>query len=223
MSAQVLRALATTGIFALSSIAAISPPTVFPAVLEKGRPEAVLASVAIKQAGAIPSGVLLQRVDSQGRFIATIDRMYDDGTHGDRVSGDNIFTIQFTAPGERSYIRASIPFIGQIQRTNTPAALLDAAPVGVRSKTRPFDSAVRIIQDSLYGRFVANELVVCFALSATPADIMQLVSSWDASIVGALAGFPGCYQLFLPGADSVASLIAARDRATTSPSVLDAT
>ena len=43
----------------------------------------------------IVSSVTLIEYDSSYNPIATLGRMYDDGTHGDALPGDNIFTVQF--------------------------------------------------------------------------------------------------------------------------------
>jgi len=43
----------------------------------------------------IPTEVYLLRVDEQGNVIANLGRLYDDGTHGDELVGDGIFTTQY--------------------------------------------------------------------------------------------------------------------------------
>ena len=51
----------------------------------------------------VPASVKLESVDANGAVLATLGTMYDDGTHGDMVAGDGIFTVQVgvteTAPG----------------------------------------------------------------------------------------------------------------------------
>lgn len=46
--------------------------------------------------GALPTSVSLLRYNEQGTLVANLGPMYNDGTHGDRISGDNIFTSQTT-------------------------------------------------------------------------------------------------------------------------------
>ncbi|HUO05093.1 MAG TPA: choice-of-anchor X domain-containing protein [Candidatus Binataceae bacterium] len=44
----------------------------------------------------IPSSVMLVRADAQGKELAMLGRMYDDGTHGDVRAGDGEYTGQVT-------------------------------------------------------------------------------------------------------------------------------
>jgi len=60
--------------------------------------EPTLVTVTV-QLGADPELILtevyLLRVDEQGNVIANLGRLYDDGTHGDELPGDGIFTTQY--------------------------------------------------------------------------------------------------------------------------------
>jgi hypothetical protein len=42
----------------------------------------------------VPASVKLERVDADGTILANLGTMYDDGTHGDAVAGDGLFTVQ---------------------------------------------------------------------------------------------------------------------------------
>src|SRR5437870_1192197 len=41
----------------------------------------------------VPASVKLERVDATGAIVANLGTMYDNGTHGDVVAGDGIFTV----------------------------------------------------------------------------------------------------------------------------------
>ena len=58
-----------------------------------GQSVTILASVHVDvDATLIPSSITLYRVDDQDQIIAPVGQMFDDGTHGDVLKGDNIFT-----------------------------------------------------------------------------------------------------------------------------------
>ena len=67
----------------------------------------------------IPTSVNLIRYDSNGNVVANLGRLYDDGTHGDAVAGDNIFTsqISFNEPAQTTiFLRASVAYRGLLKR-----------------------------------------------------------------------------------------------------------
>lgn len=45
----------------------------------------------------IQSSVVLYETDATGKPIRSVGRMYDDGTHGDALASDTIFTLEFVA------------------------------------------------------------------------------------------------------------------------------
>jgi len=58
-----------------------------------GQPATITASVRVDvDKTLIPSSVTLYRVDDQDQIIAPVGQMFDDGTHGDVLKGDNVFT-----------------------------------------------------------------------------------------------------------------------------------
>jgi len=81
--------------------------------------EPTLVTITV-QLGADPELILteiyLLRVDEQGNVIANLGRLYDDGTHGDRLPGDGIFTTQYEFnednPGE-IYLKVSANYTSE--------------------------------------------------------------------------------------------------------------
>ncbi len=59
-------------------------------------PTTITVTAEIGSGNLYLSSVTLYQTTSTGQPIATIGRMYDDGTHGDERQADTIFTIQFT-------------------------------------------------------------------------------------------------------------------------------
>jgi chitodextrinase len=71
----------------------------------------------------ITSSVNLVRVNQQGKIIETLARMYDDGTHGDAVPEDGIYTAMVTldtsAPG-RIDLAVTAAYKGKLLRSESP-------------------------------------------------------------------------------------------------------
>ncbi len=58
----------------------------------------------VNLAGDFPDNLWAGTASSSGRFDDRIDQMYDDGTHGDDVAGDGIWTlIKPLTPGRYEY------------------------------------------------------------------------------------------------------------------------
>ncbi|RKY43971.1 MAG: hypothetical protein DRP81_06240 [Candidatus Omnitrophota bacterium] len=67
----------------------------------------------------IPASVNLLRLDQNNRPVAILDRLYDDGTHGDSLQGDNIFTTQVVfneANPTTINLRVSVAYKGTLRR-----------------------------------------------------------------------------------------------------------
>jgi hypothetical protein len=67
-----------------------------------GRPDAsdVTAQVDVDST-LLPTTVTLARYDTQTQQHTPLGRMYDDGTHGDALKGDNVFTVVLASPNLR--------------------------------------------------------------------------------------------------------------------------
>lgn len=98
------RSLILAGLIALpaSAVAApsVQPPVVSPSSVSVAQSTALTVTAYVKGDAANPviaTGVNLLRLDAAGKVLATLGRMWDDGTHGDAVAGDGIFTLNVTA------------------------------------------------------------------------------------------------------------------------------
>src|SRR5262249_40838643 len=81
-------------------------PVVQPATLVVNSPTLLTVTSQITSSPdnpVVPASVKLESVDATGAVLATLGTLYDDGTHGDAVAGDGLFTTQVsvteTAPG----------------------------------------------------------------------------------------------------------------------------
>jgi hypothetical protein len=84
-----------------------------------GTATTVTVTSLITDTSLIPSTVVLQSLDSNGRVIAILGNLHDDGLDGDAVAGDNIYTLQTTVyqttPGNVT-LRVSAGFKGSLLR-----------------------------------------------------------------------------------------------------------
>jgi RHS repeat-associated protein len=75
----------------------------------------------------VPGSVKLERVDSRGKVLATLGTMVDNGTQGDAVAGDGIFTLRvtFTEPTPGTVrLQVSATFRAGGQRVTSAVALI---------------------------------------------------------------------------------------------------
>jgi len=99
----------------------------------------IMAQVAF-DANLIRSSVNLIQVDQNGKQIANLGALYDDGTHGDSAAGDNIFMNKFiineTTP-KYLYYKVSVAYKGTLKRIMSNAVMIsvktDIGPEQVRS------------------------------------------------------------------------------------------
>jgi hypothetical protein len=94
-----------------------------------------------KDPDLITESVYLYKYNQDGNPIAKIERLYDDGTHGDLLAGNNTFTAQInlneTTPGELR-LKVTAAYKGTPQRIQSDLIILQvkvkADPEEVRAK-----------------------------------------------------------------------------------------
>lgn len=98
------RSAMLAGLLALSTSVMAAPtvqaPVATPSFVTVGQSTRLSITAYVKGDATNPviaTGVNLQRVDATGKVLATLGRMWDDGTNGDAVAGDGIFTLNVTA------------------------------------------------------------------------------------------------------------------------------
>jgi hypothetical protein len=72
----------------------IHPPFVDVRAIQANSPTTLTVSTYISDQALLSSSVDLLRVDSQGKTIATLGSLNDNGVNGDLKAGDRIYTIQ---------------------------------------------------------------------------------------------------------------------------------
>jgi hypothetical protein len=80
----------------------------------------------------ISSSVSLIQYDAMGNPIANLGILYDDGTHGDTLPKDNIFTTQLTfnkASPTTMYFRVSVAYKGKLKRVLSDLFSVQIGPV----------------------------------------------------------------------------------------------
>jgi hypothetical protein len=86
----------------------------------------------------IPTSINLIRYDSTGKAIANLGTLYDDGTHGDTIAGDNIFTsqIEFNEPFQTTiYLKASVAYRGLLKRIFSTTLAIPVIAVAESNRT----------------------------------------------------------------------------------------
>ena len=128
------RRVITVGVAALCLSAAAFParcfgtptvgaPVTSPSAIPAGRSIQLTVTCTItsgpNDTAVIPAGVNLLRVDANGKVLAILGVMHDDGTGGDAVAGDGIFAVRLTVSGaapEPLRLQVSAPFYRVVKR-----------------------------------------------------------------------------------------------------------
>src|SRR5688572_17179303 len=101
-----------------------------PSSVQINAPTAVTLTIAISDPTVIATGVYLQRINANGG-VTNVGIMRDDGTSGDTVAGDRIFTLTLTfneSQTGRIRLQASAAFRGVLRRVLSEALTI---PIGV--------------------------------------------------------------------------------------------
>ena len=94
----------------------------------------------------IKSSIDLRRIDINGNILENVGILYDDGTHGDSVADDNIFTTQIMineAEIKKVYLEVSVAYKGSIERKNYYCSLNIVVQESAESTRSQFVSAIR--------------------------------------------------------------------------------
>ena len=112
--------LLVTGATRLSASGSIGATTIDPSAIPLSSPTEVTVTATITDPSLIPGSVNLQRFDPIARVFSVVNTMYDDGTHGDAVANDGIFTIRLSFNESSPFpvvLRVSAAFKGSLTRT----------------------------------------------------------------------------------------------------------
>jgi Glucodextranase, domain B len=122
----------------------VAPVAISPSTVPVGVGTPYVITAVITDPAVLPNGVQVQRYDSQGRVVAVLGLLTDDGNKGDAVAGDRTFTARLTAyelaPGPIT-LRVSAAFQGRLTRilsapltltvAGTPSTISIATPANL--------------------------------------------------------------------------------------------
>jgi hypothetical protein len=153
----------------------------------------VVANVALNSK-LIPTSVDLTQVKATGALVQVRGPMYDDGTHGDAVAGDNLFTTQISVPRispTTLYYRATAAYTGSILRGQSPIASITVANPSYAT------SPSAVTTDENNNTYPVNQAVLSVAPGASAATVQAIATSVGGTIVGYNAP-SNLYQLQVP-------------------------
>ena len=104
----------------LRAAPAIGPAAATPAGVVVNTATPVVFTAQIADASLIPGSVNLLKTDANGKTLATVGSLVDDGTNGDAAPGDKTFSTRLTineATVGQTYYRVSAAFKGVLLRT----------------------------------------------------------------------------------------------------------
>jgi hypothetical protein len=157
---------------------------VSPQFVNAGQSVTITASVRVDvDRTLIPSSITLYRVDDQDQVVESVGQMFDDGTHGDALKGDNIFSTTVTlneATPEIVFFRASASYQGLA----TPV-FSDFARVFVQS-TQTAEQALAALAAAIQGDNISTALKFFPPSPKTTDTLTNLNSEQRSRLVGLL-------------------------------------
>lgn len=159
---------------ALPSAQTIDHMTASPNSIRSNQPTMVIVSAQVGVSAALlPNSINLIRYNEEGQVIENMGQMYDDGTHGDALRGDNVFTKEVTlneAQSQTIYLKASVA-----NRETVLRKLSEAAPLFVQSVMTPEQTLALIASQIEAGNI--EEALKRFSPSPLNRDILSSLDS----------------------------------------------
>jgi hypothetical protein len=213
--------------------ATVALPAVDPAVATQGTPVLTTVSAYITYPDShpvLPGSVNLLQISAEG--VATIlATLNDDGTNGDAVAGDSIFSGQIQpTTGSTGLIRlqVSAAFEGMLLRVRSPIAIFEVFPAGVPTQHMPPDlsSLSNVCTDVSGNNEVCNEILMLFKPGTDYfAEVGPTAASVGGTVVG-VANFPtvNIWEVTVPcTSDScIQSVVAALQQKASQPNLVGA-
>jgi len=159
----------------------VGAPVTAPAVVPMGQATQITVTSQIVSGptdpAVIPSGVYLQRLDATGAFVATLGTMRDDGTLGDTVAGDKVFTLRLTvteAAVGQLRLRVSVPLYKVIRRVFSTVSVVPIASTNRAPEITSQPITQATVNFGYVYRVTASDPeggLVSFALGQAPAGM----------------------------------------------------
>jgi hypothetical protein len=147
--------------------------------------------------------------------------MQDDGTQGDFLAGDHIYTRQVsltpTAAPPRLYFRVSAALRGQLRRIQSAVVTLEVTPPGVPTLPAP-SGLTAVVSDPASGtELLANEVIAIFQPTAHVQDIQAVVAAINGVLIGRIPAL-GVWQIQIASDGTSTPVLTAIERLKGSPS-----
>jgi hypothetical protein len=152
-----------------------------------------------------------------------IGTMVDDGTDNDLQANDGVYTctVQINAPavGKIAYFASgSFPGVAGITRTEDYILPVSSLPI----RLTPSDPAKIILDPGTGAKLISNEILVKFTDGISENEIVQIATSINGVIVGAIPAIK-FYQIQIPGTGDSSGVYAAINLLKSNPKVVIAT
>lgn len=131
LAVLVVVGLSATAVVWTQSANTVGEVSVTPAFVVANEPSDVLFTARIDSALVIPTGVNLLKVDATGKTLAIAGTMRDNGTNGDALAGDKVFSLRVTlneASVGDTYYRVSAAFRGTLRRELSSSVVIHIDP-----------------------------------------------------------------------------------------------
>ena len=193
------RFLILAGLIALPALAiaapSVQPPVVNPSFVLVAQSTALTVTAYVKGDATNPviaTGVNLLRLDATGKVLATLGRMWDDGTHGDAVAGDGIFTLIATVNESVAgdiRLQISAAFYKLLSRVKSSVALVPAVEKITFVPQTPADpSSDRIVYDPVNNvpTAIRDEILLRLNLSSPWDSVSPGISALGGIVIGSI-------------------------------------
>lgn len=204
-------ALLFVGALNLSATGTIGATAINPSSIALNTATAVLVTANITDPSLISSSVNLQRLNAAGTTFSLVGSLYDDGTHGDAVAGDHIFSAQFTFNEPAPFpvtLRVSAAFSGSLTRSFSN--LLTLTVVGAAPAVITFTSPTNLA-----------------FLNSSPVTVNGTVSDPTASVTinGIAAPGAGAFSVAVPllEGNNILTAVATNSQGTTTTASIQVT
>jgi hypothetical protein len=126
----------------------VGSPTVAPLAIATSTPSRITVTSLISDPSVIPNSVNLLRLDPSGGAAVIVGQLHDDGTNGDLLAGDQLYTVQVELnepTAGQIQLQVSAAFRGQLRRVTSPVITIPVT-VAVNLPPDPGDAGKLTIQ-----------------------------------------------------------------------------
>lgn len=208
---------------AASASAAVLPPSTDPPAITVSTPTTIKVTSLITDANVLAGSVNVQRLDATGRAIAVLATLRDDGTNGDVLAGDRVYSGSFTLNESRlepMRLRVSAALRGVLLRPVSMMSTIDVLPQGIPTKLAASD-VTKAVVDAEGSRILPDQVIGCFAAGVDIPTIQRVATAIAGTIIGR-SPVGNCYQFRLPAGSTAADVHTAVLTMRTFPEVVAA-